>query len=430
MSVDADEVFLPVVTAFVEKTATCFGLGTDESLRLTLAAEEVFMHLSRTAKPSGGPLQIACSNGGYFAQAVFVLPADSFDMRAFNITATISMEDDSELDAVGLVIASRSVDRFLLSREGRGDLRLTLVKEKSYPLPAQVQPVVAGPLSKIILRSPGPEELKFISRLAVSYYNAEALSDILLYPGKLADMITVGEYVCLAAFGKAGEIGGAIFWRPIGENMIECFGPYVFNQAPASGIAEELLDGFIGSVARTKAVGIVNIGPTREFPRGHFELLGTLNAYASCGSCAPVEAWFRLLSEDMGSAVWVHPELEMFVRREYARLALPREIRLDQPSGETLPGHSVLCAEFDRIHGRVTLRPMWPGADAAENIERHVRLMKAENILNINFVVDLGCSWQTVFIPGLMDRGFEPRIVLPYAGKGDLVVFEFGRNQA
>lgn len=430
LSVDAEEVFLPVVTAFVEKAASCFGLGTDESLRLTLAAEEVFIYLCRKTTYSGAPLQIACSNGGYFAQAVFSLPTDSFDLKAFNVTAAISLEDDAELDSMGLVIASRSVDRFTLGREKGGELRLTLIKEKSYPpLPSQVEPAVTAALSRPILRSPAPEEIKFISRLAVSYYDTCALSDILLHPGKLTDMITAGEYDCLAAAGESGEIGGAIFWRRLGENMVECFGPYVFNQPTTSAISEDLVDGCIGAVARSTAVGIINIGPPPGFPGGRFELLGTFDSYGPDRTSTAVEAWFRMLSEDTGATVWVHPDLDAFIRREYARLVLPREIRVDRPSGETLPHHSVLCAEFDRPRGRVTLRPMWPGADAAENIMRHLKLMKTENIPDIHFAVDLGQAWQTVFIPGLLGSGFEPRFVLPYAGKGDVVVFQHGVNR-
>ncbi len=280
------EVFLPLVTAFVENAANCFGLGTDESLRLTLASEEVFMHLCRVVMPSGGPVEIVCSNGGYYAQAVFSLPTDAFDMRAFNLTVTISMEDDADLDAMGLVIASRSVDRFLLNREEGRDLRLTLIKEKTYPIPRRSPASVVGPLAKTSLRPPGPEEVKFLSQLAASYYDTRVLSDILLYPGKLVDMIRAGEYDCLAAVGNAGEIGGAIFWRRVGENTVECFGPYVFNQDPASNIAEELLEGCIGAVARTQSIGIINTRPTPEFSRRHFELLGTLDHYAPDGSCA------------------------------------------------------------------------------------------------------------------------------------------------
>jgi hypothetical protein len=424
LSVDADQVFLPLVTAFVENAANCFGLGMDESLMLTLASEEVFMHLCRVVMPAGGPVEIACSNGVYYTKAVFTLPAGAFDMRAFNLTAKISVEDEADLDAMGLIIASRSVDRFLLTHEEGEAPRLTLIKEKAYPKGVEAPPTCAGPPGKTSIRSPRPEEVKFLSQLAAFYYDVRMLPDVFLYPGKVVDMIKAGEYHSLAAVGDAGEIGGAVFWREIGENTVECFGPYVFNRAPAPNIAEELMEGCIGTVARTRAVGIINLSPTPELPRQHFELLGTLDDYARDGSVEPCEAWFRLLREDTGSAVWVHPGLEEFLRREYAKLVLPREIRIDQPSGETLPRHSVLSAEFNRLQGHVVLRPIWPGADAEENIERHVRLLQSEQVLNIHFAVDLGQAWQTLFVPGLLAQGFEPRLVLPYAGKADLVVFQ------
>ncbi len=426
LSFEADEIFLPVVTAFVEKAASCFGLAEGEALMLTLAAEEVFMHLCRKATRPGGPLEIACSNGGYFARVVFSLPCDAFDLKAFNVTASISLDDEAELESMGLVIASRSVDRFVLEREKGGQLRLTLIKEKAYPPLPPLEPVAASTLSKTALRSPSPAELKFISRLAMSYYDRSALSDILLHPGKLSDMMTAGEYECLAAVGAAGEIGGAIFWRRLGEKMVECFGPYIFNQPESCAMSENLLEGCISAVARSGAVGIMNIGPPPGFPADQFELLGTFDSHGPHGSSTLIEAWFRMLAEDMGVTVWVYPELEAFICRQYAKLVLPREIRVDQPSGETVAPHSVLCAEFDRPRGRVTLRPMWPGADAADNIARHLTLMKNENIANIHFAVDLGQAWQSIFIPGLLEAGFEPRIVLPYAGKGDVVMFQYG----
>ena len=429
LSVDADEVFLPLVTTYVENAALCFGLGKNDALNLTLAVEEVFLHLCRVVMPTGGPLEILCSNGGYYARASFHLPTGSFDMRAFNLTATISMEDDADLETMGLVIASRSVDRFLLSREEGRSMRLTLIKEKTYPIPSIV-PVAVNPIPEWSLRPPVPEEVKFISRLSLTYYDTVELSNILHHPGKLADMIRAGEYKSLAAVGRAGEIGGAIFWHQVGEHMMECIGPYVFNQGAESDIPHELMEACIGSVAKTKAVGIMNTRLTSDFSRFHFEFLGEYSTCSRDGSCMPVEAWFRLLREDAGATVWVHPGIEAFLRGEYSRLVLPREIRIAQPLGETLPGHSVLSAEFNRIQGRVTLSAIWPGEDAEENIERHVRLLEGENILNIHFLIDLGEACQSIFVPGLLRNGFEPCLVFPYAGKGDKVLFQHRGNKA
>jgi hypothetical protein len=39
--------------------------------------------------------------------------------------------------------------------------------------------------------------------------------------------------------------------------------------------------------------------------------------------------------------------------------------------------------------------------------------------------VDLGQAWQADFAPALLQNGFLARLVLPYAGEGDLVLFQF-----
>ncbi|MEN6485033.1 MAG: hypothetical protein ABFD98_09135, partial [Syntrophobacteraceae bacterium] len=405
------------------------GLGGEEALMLALATEEVFMHLCRVAKPAGGPLEILCSSGGCYAQVAFSLPDDAFDMRAFNLTATVSVEDDADLDAMGLVIASRSVDRLSLSRHGSHGLRLELIKEKSYP-PVPETPLPAVPaVTKYSLRPPDPEEWKFISHLCQSHYKSWELPRVLRHPGRLADVMSTGGYGALAAVGDAGEIAGAVFWHALGEKVVECLGPYVFNQAPDSTIPEALLEGCIGAVARTPAVGMISTRPTARFPRGHFEFLGTVDTFTPDGSGVPIEAWFRLLDEDTGATSWTPPELEAFLRREYSRLVLPRELRVDRPSGESLRGHSVLSAELDAPRRSVTLRPLWPGADAQENIARHVRLLRDENILDMHFEVDLGQAWQGIFVPGLFSAGFEPRLLLPHAGRGDVVLFQLrGKN--
>ncbi len=41
--------------------------------------------------------------------------------------------------------------------------------------------------------------------------------------------------------------------------MIECFGPYLFNQDAGSPIAGALLEACIGAIAKTPAVGLINL---------------------------------------------------------------------------------------------------------------------------------------------------------------------------
>ena len=130
------------------------------------------------------------------------------------------------------------------------------------------------------------------------------------------------------------------------------------------------------------------------------------------------------MHEDTGCVVWGHPDLSGFLQREYRRLVFPREIKPVYSDGETVEPFSVLSSEMDRGLGRATIRPLWPGADSDENLAGHVDLFRREALNAIFFEMDLGLSWQAEFTPGLLKLGFIPRMILPYAGTGDFVIFE------
>lgn len=430
LEVNGDETLLPVVTSFMEKAALCFGLGKDEALGLTLASEEIFAYLCRRVMPNGGSVEIQCSSGGYCVRADFCFHAEELDVRAFNITTALSFDDDSDLDDMGLVMASRLVDRFKLTREQGQQVCLSMTKEKSYPLQEIQAPAGCRPLSQFSIRMPSSEEVKFVAQQARGYYGSQYLSDFFQYPGKLVDMVESGEYRAMAAVGPAGEIGGAILWHWVGRQTVECLGPYVFNNMPDGSIAESLVEGCIGAIARSHAVGLINMQPTPQLPEHHFERLGTLTINSNDGPSVSLQAWFRLMHEDTGCAVWVHAEIRDFVEREYQRLVLPREIRTAGNVGESLHGHSVIFAEFDRLQHRVMLRPMWPGADCVENIAKHVRLIRQEAIPNILFFMDLGQAWQADFAPGLLRQGFKPCCLLPYGGEADVIIFQLSEGAA
>ena len=144
----------------------------------------------------------------------------------------------------------------------------------------------------------------------------------------------------------------------------------------------------------------------------------------SDGSLLELTACYRHLEEDQGTTVWAHPLLEDFLTREYKRLVFAREIRLIADGGEASSPFSVLSVEFHQEQGRVILRPLWWGQDALDTVAAHVGLLQNEWIHSMIFEMDLGHPWETRFAPALFENGFEPRFVLPYGGKSDLVVFE------
>jgi hypothetical protein len=415
--------FLPVVTSFIESSAMTMGLEQVEALSLTLASEEIFSCLCRITS-SEDLLSISCSQGGYCVKVGFSIPTADFNMRAFNLTTTLSFDEESDLEEMGLLIASRSVDHFHIIEE-TGSIRLILVKEKKYPEAETDVEIQARPLKNFSIRPPNGEEIKIFSRLTASYYKNQIIPMDLKYPGKLADKVNSGEYQGLLALDHGGHIGGGILWHWTGSKTIECLGPYHFNQCQELPIANALMEACLKAIAKSGALGIINRLPTKDPILEHFELLGDLTFFTKDGQSHTLPAYFRQLEEDPGLVVWSHPDLVDWLKGEYQRLVFPRDIQTVTDAGETIPRWSVLSTEFDQFNKMATLRPIRFGSDAKDNVAAHLGLLQKESFPRILFELDLGISWQTRFVPALIDSGFRPRIVLPYAGTGDLVVFQW-----
>ncbi len=189
-------------------------------------------------------------------------------------------------------------------------------------------------------------------------------------------------------------------------------------------MVQALIDGCLAALARTRAVGLINRWPTTDLPWLFFETLGSLTYSEGDGKKKEAVHYFRQVGEDPGSTIWVVPEIETFLRGEYRRLVLPRAFHPTRYFGETLPAFSVIAADLDRTRKTVTLRPVVTGQDREENIRQHLRLFQGEGIKNIFFELDLGQSGQVDFAVPLLNNGFSPRIIVPYGGTGDLLVFQ------
>ena len=80
-------------------------------------------------------------------------------------------------------------------------------------------------------------------------------------------------------------------------------------------------------------------------------------------------------------------------------------------------------ATFLRNQNLVVLTPLWDGADARENLARHVDVLKGEGVENILLMIDLGHGWQARLYPVIEACGFRPALLMPYRGKADVVFF-------
>ncbi|MFH1027040.1 MAG: hypothetical protein V1791_03465, partial [Pseudomonadota bacterium] len=353
-----------------------------------------------------------------------------FNMRAFNLTATVSVTDEASMQEMGLLIASRFVDRLHFKETEGGGVQLTLLKEKLYPPVPEPPEIRASHLEKYAIRVPNSEELKRFAQLVAGQTPVCIVPAAFQFPGKVADMVASGEYRAAISSGDAGRIGGGILWHCAGVKTVECYGPYLFSQHKGSPMARDLLETCIGDIARSQTVGLINRYPTADLPIEHFEPLGSWTMNHKDGAATSLTAYFRLMQEDPGASVWTHADLDAFLRHEYRRLVLPREILPVTDQGETKNPFSVLTTEFDRFQGQVTLRPLCSGTDIEKNLLSHIKLVTAEPRTAVFFLLDLAHPWQSEFTPFLMKHGFTPRAILPYAGDGDMVLFQLSSQSS
>ena len=418
-----DQRFVPLVTSFAEKSAVAFSLGREEALKLTLACEEIFVYLCHAGK-GAETITIEAANGVYYGQVKFLFKARGFNLRSFNLTASVSLDNKASLEEMGLLIASRSVENFYITEDPQQGYALVLIKEKSYPESTEIEAPKIKPIKMFTLKIPGPEGLKLFSRLVVAHYPGRSYLPALRFPGKIVDMVSSGEFNAAVAMDEGGQIGGGILWRWVGEKLVEFFGPYLFNQPPDTGMAEGLIDACIGQIAKTDAMGLITRYSTPELPKGYFESSGSVDFIQPDGTTKTSPVFYRQLHEDLGCQVWAHADLEGFLRTEYGRLFFAREIHLTRHEGEGRSPYSVFAPQFDRSHHQVTLRPILEGTDAFDNLSLHIKVLRAEGLINIFFEIDLGQAWQANFAPALMGNGFRPRFILPYGGEADVVVFQ------
>jgi hypothetical protein len=419
-----DMAYFPLAMSFVEESAKAFGLGATETIKLILACEEIFVYLSESDQMSKA-IAIEAENGVYYTGIKFLFDARNFDPYAFNLTANISLDSETNLKQIGLIIASRSVEKLYILHDAREGFGVVLIKEKSYPGVTEQADAPVKTLTHYSIISPDSETLKLFIRRVLSYYPSHLFPADFFYPGKIADMVSSGQYNVLVASDGQGNVAGGTVWRIAGIGMIEIYGPYLFSQPEEFHMAEALIDHLLMAVAKTDAVCLVDIFATPELPKGYFELLGSLEFFLPDGKKRLRPFYYRHHKEDPGSQIWSHPDLLPFLNETYKRLFFARNILQTNYGGEERHPHAVLFPRFDMSLNLVRLRAIWDGTDFPDILGRHIQLFKTEGILNIIFEIDLGHAWQANLVPALIKHHFEPKMILPYAGTGDMVVFQY-----
>lgn len=394
----------------VEESARAFGMGDGGCLRLTLAAEEVYAFLL-DGGPEGHRLPVSIRDGGAHVEVRLALPDGILPLEAFNLVPHEGT-GDAEGPRQGLFLAARTVSALEARKEGR-EVVLAFRQDREY----EPTRILEGALS-----SRGPWKTGPAGEAAVLQLAARSAARpsgqrprFVLEKGKALDLIASGQWGAFASLDPLGNVGAGLFWERRGRTAF-LHGPWSFTDE--EGLASDVLDACLGELARSDFEGVSLVSPTPETPLDCFEFLGELPAPGG----EPVTAWYRLLGEDDGGAVYVHPALEAPVRQRADDLALPRAFHVIDAGRNRVPDRSALAVRIDPEAGEATLSTLAPGRDGAANLRSHLEVLKKQGIGQVRFALDLGRPEEAFMGGCLAEAGFEPRVLLPWAGQGDVLL--------
>lgn len=413
-----------VLTTAAETLARSHGLAPREQMRFQLAVEEFFTYLAG-AVPDHGPIRTVLTGRAYQVCASIRFKAAGLCLGALNACCpadpAASAEDGERLS---LILAGRVADRFRIDSEGGDSFILHAEVDKAYPpveppsRPAAVRPPYRAGVQD------DPDLLMLAAALAASKYPAWNCPASFRTPGKFADMTLGGRFQSVMALDGASRPAGLLCWSKSGHKGLTFSGPFVF--APLHDgphVARLLVDAFLAAVAREKVDIVFCERATPDAPQGYFESLGSLTIHGPDGAAAqPV--LYRHLREDAGETVWAAPELVDFLRDAYDRLAMCREIMTAPPPASSGRERSLFSVSLDKSKGLAVLRPLLDGEDVRANLAAHVKALPEKGVANILLYLDLSRSWEAALAGPALLAGFTPRLVLPFAGRSDVLVLQ------
>lgn len=417
--------FLPLATGFVENSSRAFGFGLRESSSLVLATEELYSYYC-TRAGNDSVIDISLENEIYRLVLVVSFRMTNPDMRAFNLTFNVDHENDESLDMLGPMIASRTVSSLKIDFGQDDRLIITATRNRDYPDQISIVPKetkTSSSVSSVRTGQPSIMDMQHFSSL-VSGAFPDLAPSFLLCSGMASDMLASGAVSAVFAYDRDTILGGTV-WTELTETCVEIFGPYVFCEATAYAdtVTSALLDDCMGKISRTKTRSILRRQDRLDNYEKYFDYLGNTETVTPDGETRERPHYYRQLREETSAAVYCDRQFGTFLKTHYDRLCLPRQVREMDFQIHNLRNYSVISVEFDRGHSSAILRPMCAGLDMASNISAHIELLGKENILNILAETDTGKNEEMMFTSSLVKSGFKPRLIIPEAGTGDIVVF-------
>ncbi len=419
--------FLPLAMEFADKGARGFGYGDRETAGVALAVEELFSFYAGRAA-TGSAMEIELEDQGYRLALTLSFRTADPDMRAFNLTWRPSHDSEESLEMLGPMIAARSVSSLRLDfgADERVTLRITRDREYAPAGPVALPPADAAKSAR--LADPSADDLRHFAAMAVAS-GSPFVPPFLARPGMAADMLAAGRLSAALALGGDWIVGG-VLWRPLTETCLELYGPYLFADDPDDRVLTMLLDEAVGRISRTRFRGLVRRQGKLPGYERFFDFLGELKMAGVDGAAALSTYYYRQLREENGGVAYCGGSLATFLEAQYDRLCLPRQVREGGGDTRRLREGSVLTVELEYPRSLAIIRPLCAGRDMAANLAAHLDLLRAEGINNFIFELNTGSVEDTAFGEPLEATGFVPRLLIPDAGQGDLVIFDHSGRDA
>jgi hypothetical protein len=427
VEIPPDMAFAHCLAGVAKTLAERLGMGSRENLRFQLTVEELCMYLAGVAR-DGHPMRIELTGKRHLLKAAFGFEASELALGGLNITACPKPGQGAETpDDIGLLLAGKAADRFFLEHQGGDRFRIVAEVDRAYPSLPPVRPPETSRPPYRLLAEHDPARLTQAAALASVAYPAWQCPGSFRTPEKFADLVACGQVECLVAVDAGGQTAGLATWSPCSDRAIYFSGPFLF--APGTqraDLARLLLDGMLMALARTPHVILLSFRATEDLTPGYFEPLGDLQGAAEAGGGRqPVV--FRHLREDAGLAVWCSPRIETFLHQCYDRLEMFRDLLPVEEPPVRARAESLLGATLDRQRDLAELQAFLDGRDMAANLAAHVNAIRGKGIGRILFYMDLSRPWEAALAEDLMHAGFVPKLVLPYAGQADKVVWQHDR---
>lgn len=416
-----DMPFLPLAMEFIDKGGRGFGYNGRETGGLVLAMEELFSFYVRQGA-AGSAMEIELEDQGFRLVLTMCLSMANPDMRAFNLTWNVNPDSEESLEMLGPMIAARSVSSLRLDFGPNEQVVLRMTRDREYPAAGSVVLPPAGASGTLKLLDPSPDDLRHFAAMAVAS-KAPFIPPFLALPGMAADMLAAGHLH--ATLVTSGDwILGGLLWRPLTEACLELYGPYLFSDDPDDRGLTLLMDEAIARVSRSNCRGIVRRQGVLAGHERFFDFLGELELSGISGEAARCTYYYRQLREESGGVVYCSGALATFLGVQYGRLCLPRQVRERVVDTSRLRDASVLAVELEYARSLAIIRPLCAGKDMAANLAAHLELLSHDGINNFIVEINTGRAEDTASAPALEESGFVPRLLIPDAGQGDLVIYD------